>query len=105
MRKSLKILQLVIAVMSTLPTTVRSEMIDMRDFIQLRNGMTEAEVLYRVGAYDYESIATDHYHNITRRTWYYIPFERGSDTWITEISFNRRGQVESMKRYRARRMR
>lgn len=81
----------------------RADMIAFRDYIQLKNGMSEAEVLYRAGPADYESLSTDRHHNILRRVWYYIPPGGGSDAWITEIEFDRSGSVQSLQRYRARR--
>ena len=80
----------------------QADMIPMRDFNHLKRGMTEAEVLYRVGPYDHESIYTDHYNNIIRKVWYYIPATRGSNSWITEIVINRIGEIQSLERYRAR---
>ncbi|MBI2994928.1 MAG: hypothetical protein HYY48_12250 [Gammaproteobacteria bacterium] len=74
----------------------------MRDYIRLDRGMSEAEVLYRVGPYDHQSISSDHYHNIIRKTWYYIPERRNSDSWITEIEFDHGGIIQSLRRYRAR---
>ena len=65
--------------------------------------MSEAEVLYRVGSYDYESVQTDYFNNILRKTWYYIPSDSGSDKWITEIVIDKTGRISSMDRYRVRR--
>lgn len=83
------------------PYSSHADMIPMRDFNQLKRGMTEAEVLFRVGLYDYESVYTDHYNNIIRKVWYYIPVNRGSNAWITEIVINRLGEIQSLERYRA----
>ena len=79
-----------------------ADMIPMRDFIQLRRGMTEAEVLYRVGRFDYESVRTDFHRNVVEKRWYYIPHQNGSNKWITEIVINHFGKIKSMDRYRAR---
>jgi len=89
--------------LTLLSTGSRADMILMRDFIQLTKGMTEAEVLYRIGPFDHESVYTDHHHTIIRKTWYYIPERHSSSSWITEIKFNRLGHIQSMERYRARR--
>ncbi|MBI1733259.1 MAG: hypothetical protein HYR49_10915 [Gammaproteobacteria bacterium] len=79
-----------------------ADMVPMRDFIQLRNGMHEAEVLYRIGAPDYESLSTDYYHNVLRKVWHYLPARDRTNTWITEITFDHAGVVQSLRRTRAR---
>jgi len=81
---------------------VRADMIPMRDYIRLDRGMSEAEVLYRVGPFDHQSISSDYYQNVIRKIWYYIPDRQTSDSWITEIEFDNRGVIQSLKRYRAR---
>jgi hypothetical protein len=80
-----------------------ADMIPMRDYIYLSRGMSEAEVLYRVGPYDHESRYTDHDHNVVRKIWYYIPVRPTSNSWITEIEFDQNGVIQSLTRYRARR--
>lgn len=81
----------------------RADMIPMRDFIRLKNGMSEAEVLYRVGTPDHESLYMDYHHNVLRKVWYYIPARTASNAWITEITFDHAGVVQSLQRDRARR--
>ena len=83
-------------------TPVLSDMIPMKDFIQLKRGMTEAEVLYRVGTYDHETIASNYHDHIIRKTWFYIPEQKGSGDWITEIVFDSRGVIRELDRYRVR---
>lgn len=80
-----------------------ADMIAMRDYIYLSRGMSEAEVLYRVGPYDHESRYTDHDHNVVRKVWYYIPARPTSNSWITEIEFDQNGVIQVLTRYRARR--
>lgn len=80
----------------------RADMIPMRDYILLARGMSEAEVLYRVGPYDHQSVSTDYHHNVIRKVWYYIPEHASSDAWITEIEFDNAGTIQSLNRYRAR---
>jgi len=80
-----------------------AEMIRMQDFIRLSRGMSEAEILYRVGPFDHESVSTDYHNNVIKKVWYYIPTRQSSDAWITEIEFDRSGTVQSLDRYRARR--
>lgn len=74
--------------------------IDMRDYIKLRKGMSEAEVLYRLGVPDHETSQTDYYHNIFRKTWFYIPQQQSNGKWITEIEFDRRGNIVDLARDR-----
>lgn len=78
----------------------RADMIPMRKYIMLDQGMSEAEVLYRVGPCDYKSTQSDYYHNVISTTWYYIPVRKSADGWITEITFDGRGVVQSLNRYR-----
>lgn len=81
---------------------VTADAVPMRDFIYLRTGMSEAEVLYRIGPYDHETIAYGYYHNILHKIWYYIPQkgEVSNKEWITEIRFNGDGQVIALDRYK-----
>ncbi|MCG8325846.1 MAG: hypothetical protein MI673_10030 [Thiotrichales bacterium] len=83
-------------------TTVYADSIPMGEFIRLKTGMSEAEVLYRVGLYDHESIATDYFHNIIQKTWYYIPArsELSNAQWITEIVFDGAGRIITIDRYK-----
>ena len=83
------------------PVDSAADMIPMRDYILLKTGMSIAEVLYRVGPFDYESVSSDHHHNIIKQIWYYIPSNQGSDSWITELVFDRAGHLQSLERYRA----
>ena len=73
--------------------------VDMRDFVRLQRGMTEAEVLYRLGRYDHETVFTDAYHQPIRKRWSYLP-AYGRRGWITEITFDSRGLVSGLERYR-----
>jgi hypothetical protein len=82
--------------------SARADMIAMRDFNLLKRGMSEAEILFRIGPSDHESLYLDYHHNPLRRVWYYIPEQRGSDAWITEIEFDHLGRVQELRRYRAR---
>lgn len=101
MKTSLKILLSTFLIYTTCPAY--PDMISMRDYIQLKRGMSEAEVLYRVGPYDHETMMFDYQHNIQKKTWYYIPAQHTSNSWITEITFNRSGIIQSLERYPARR--
>ena len=77
-----------------------ADAIDMRDYIKLRKGMSEAEVLYRLGSPDHETIKSDHHHNILRKTWFFIPALRSSDKWITEIELDSNGRIINLDRNR-----
>lgn len=77
-----------------------ADAIDMQDFNLLRNGMTEAEVLYRIGPPDHETVKSDHYNHVFSRTWFYIPAQNSNKKWITEIQFNADGELRSRDRYR-----
>ncbi len=81
---------------------VMADAVPMSDFIYLATGMSEAEVLYRIGPYDHETIAYDYYHNVLHKIWYYIPdqSEVGNRKWITEIRFNGHGHVTALNRYK-----
>ena len=76
--------------------------IDMRDYILLKNGMTEAEVLFRVGPPNHETIKSDHYNYVFSRTWFYIPDQGSNGKWISELKFNADGELISRDRYRVR---
>jgi len=77
-----------------------ADAIDMRDYIKLRKGMSEAEVLYRLGNPDHETVRSDYHHNILRKSWFFIPKQRSSDKWITEIEFDSRGRIIKLDRNR-----
>lgn len=83
---------------------VAAESVTMQDYNLLSNGMSEAEVLYRLGPYDYENVAADNYNNIQHKTWYYIPAhdENSNRKWITEIRFDNNGRVIARDRYKPR---
>jgi hypothetical protein len=81
-----------------------ADSVDMRDYNLISNGMSEAEVLYRLGPYDHETVTTGFFNNILHKIWYYIPRqdEDSNRQWITEIRFDSSGQVTARDRYRPR---
>tara|TARA_R110000782_G_scaffold73615_1_gene147272 strand:+ start:1979 stop:2272 length:294 start_codon:yes stop_codon:yes gene_type:complete len=81
-------------------TLASADAIDMRDYIKLRKGMSEAEVLYRLGSPDHETLKTDYHHNILRKSWFFIPAPQSSDKWITEIKFDSNGKIIDLDRDR-----
>ena len=91
------ILPLLISTYSLLSS---AEGIDMRDYITLRTGMTEAEVLYKFGPSDHETIRSDRLDFILSKTWFYIPDRSDSEKWITEIKFGSNGRLIKRDRYR-----
>lgn len=77
--------------------------VPMRDYNLLSTGMSEAEILYRLGPYDHETVTYGRFFTILRKTWYYIPTpeETSNFRWITEIQFDNQGLVTGLDRYRA----
>ena len=95
-------MKLFLFILLFLSQNVIADAIPMSDFRMLRRGMNEAEILYRVGVYDHETVRTDFFNNVLDRTWYYIPSKSQPthQRWITEISFDFRGRVRRIDRYR-----
>lgn len=76
--------------------------VDLHDYNLLREGMNEAEVLYRLGPRDHETVFYDRDY-INKKIWYYIPDGHYSSAWITTIHFDGNGRVTKLERTRARR--
>ena len=74
--------------------------IDLRDYLLLREGMSEAEVLYRIGPPDYESAVHGLHYYIVSKTWSYLPASGGSGGWLSEITFDGNGRVWKLERTR-----
>ncbi len=79
-----------------------ADAIDMKDYLILKNRVSEAEVLYKLGPADHETINDDCYNHVLNKTWFYIPKTKGSNKWISEFRFNGNGRLISKDRYRAR---
>tara|TARA_B100000029_G_C17230586_1_gene835174 strand:+ start:158 stop:451 length:294 start_codon:yes stop_codon:yes gene_type:complete len=79
---------------------VYSAAIEMRDYITLRTGMSEAEVLYKFGPSDHETIRSDRLDYTLSKTWFYIPNHSSNNKWITEIKFDSNGKLIKRDRYR-----
>lgn len=98
-----KLSTLLLTIALTSPGAVAASEIDLRDYIKIDEGMSEAEVLYRLGPYDYETVYGFGfgYHGRlpTYKRWAYLP-ARGHNGWITEISFSYDGHVSRLERYR-----
>lgn len=99
MKKSI----LFLLAIALVPVIVTAGSVPMRDYNLLSTGMSEAEVLYRLGPYDHETVTYGRFFTILRKTWYYIPTpdEISNFQWITEIQFDDRGLVTGLDRYRA----
>lgn len=78
-----------------------ADAIDMRDFIIVKSDITEAELLYKFGAPDHETVNSDRYNYILSKTWFYIPEKNDSNKWVSEFRFNGNGRLISKDRYRA----
>jgi hypothetical protein len=91
------ILLLVFSIYSSL---LIADAIGMRDYITLRTGMSEAEILYKFGTSDHETIRSDRLNFILSKTWFYIPNRSSNDKWITEIKFDSNGKLIKRDRYR-----
>ena len=85
---------------STYSTLLCADGIAMRDYITLRTGMSEAEVLYKFGPSDHETIRSDRLDFVLSKTWFYIPIKSSADKWITEIKFDSNGRLIKRDRYR-----
>ncbi|NIP73725.1 MAG: hypothetical protein GWO16_12165 [Gammaproteobacteria bacterium] len=62
----------------------------------LREGMSEGQVLLRVGEPDRETVISNDY--IYRKIWYYLPDGRYSGDWLTVITFDANGKVIRLER-------
>lgn len=80
------------------PSQAAAEAMAMRDYHFLDTGMSQAEVLYRVGPPDQESVFGDGIYGASKIIWYYIP--NNSDDWITEIIFDSNGRIRDTRRYK-----
>ena len=82
-------------------TPLFADSMPMRDYHLLDIGMSQAEVEFRVGPPDRESVFNGGpYSGPTKIIWYYIP--DSPNGWITEIIFNSNGRINDMKRYKPR---
>jgi hypothetical protein len=101
-------------------STVQARELDMREYITLRTGMNQAEVLYRLGPPDFQNTCYDCGGFIVNNAfgpyfpygyspvqplapmevWYYIPNEYSPRGWISEVIFDRTGRVFRLRRNR-----
>ena len=88
------------AVLLALIADASAGAINFSDYRLLTTGMSEAEVLYRVGKSDHEVIVYGPYHSIHKKIWYYIPDGSYSGDWLTEIVFDRHGRIIAIERTR-----
>ncbi len=87
-----------VLMLGLLPPSVSADSLSMRDYHLLDIGMSQAEVEYRVGPPDRESVLGDGIHGPTRIIWYYIP--DAANGWISEIIFDSHGRIRDLKRYK-----
>lgn len=73
-----------------------AEAIPFEDYIFLEVGMSEGEVLLRVGPPDYESQIGSFY--FSQKIWYYIPDGSYSGDRLTKITFDVVGNVIDIER-------
>lgn len=94
---------LLLLIFSITPAAGLAGSVAMRDYNLLSTGMSEAEILYRLGPYDHETVTYGRFYTIFQKTWYYIPDreETSNHRWITEIQFDAGGLVTGLDRYRA----
>ena len=79
-----------------------ADAIEMRDYITIRTGMSEAEILYKFGPSDHETIRSDRLDFVLSKTWFYIPIRSSNDKWITGIKFDSNGKLIKLDRYSVR---
>ncbi|MGB1799204.1 MAG: hypothetical protein ACPHLK_00070 [Gammaproteobacteria bacterium] len=79
-----------------------ADAIDMKDFLILKNNVSEAEVLFKLGPPDHETINDDCFNHVLNKTWFYIPKRKSSNKWISEFRFNGNGRLISKDRYKVR---
>lgn len=87
-----------VLMLGLLPPTAGADSLGMRDYHLLDIGMSQAEVEYRVGPPDRESVFGDGIYGPTRVIWYYIPDR--DNGWISEIIFDAHGRIRDLKRYK-----
>lgn len=75
-----------------------ADAIAFREFRLLKAGMSEVEVLSRVGEPDRERVIDNHF--MYRMIWYYVPDGDYSGDWSTTITFDANGRVVSIRRER-----
>ena len=77
-----------------------ADAIDMRDYIKLRRGMSEAEVLYRLGSPDHETSKKRLSPQHIAQDLVLYTSTKSSDKWITEIEFDSNGRIINLDRDR-----
>ncbi len=98
--RGVPVLRAVLLALATVPAAAGP--VKMRDYALLRSGMSEAEVIYRLGPCDHEVVYQDPRNYLLRKVCYYLPGPRPSGGWITEVRYDHGGQVTALARYRGR---
>ncbi len=78
-------------------SAARADEIPFHQYRLLERGMSSAEVQYRVGAPDRETLVNTQY--VFRRIWYYLP-ERSTGGWLSRIEFGPDDRVDALARHR-----
>lgn len=75
---------------------VAADAIPFHKYRLLREGMSEGQVLLRVGEPDRETVISNDY--IYRKIWYYLPDGHYSGDWLTVITFDANGKITRLER-------
>lgn len=77
-------------------STTLAAAIPFDDYLFLKEGMSEGEVLVRVGPPDFISGVDNFY--LHRKIWYYLPDGNYSGDRLTQLTFDVRGRVIQIER-------
>jgi hypothetical protein len=99
-KSSARIRHLLLLALGSLPSIAGAGQVALDKFALLREGMSEAEVFYRLGPFDYENAGSNPHHEVVQKIWYYVPDGKTSGEWITEITFDQHGRVKRLDRYK-----
>lgn len=92
----MKTLLLAFAFLLSLSSQAMGKAIPFGDFRLLNEGMSEAQILLRVGPPDHETFVDNFF--TYKKIWYYIPDGSYSDDRLTELTFDINGKVVFIKR-------
>lgn len=79
-----------------LPLQAESAAIPFHKFRLLQEGMSEGEVIMRVGPPDRETLINNQFQY--KKIWYYIPDGSYSGDWLTTITIDANGRVIEIER-------
>ena len=87
---------LVATFLLSLSSQAMGKAIPFSDFRLLDRGMSEAEVLLRVGPPDRETVINNFF--VYKKIWYYIPDGHYSGDYLTKLNFDIHDNVSSIER-------